>query len=186
MIAIEPNPTCCEKLRRMAGTRDIKVENYAAGDVPGKLDLHICDENPSISTVADEWFAAAQHSPAHRNNRWLGTVEVDVVTLDHLAARHGVPVFVKIDAEGFDDHVLRGVSFHPRAVSFEFNLEIPQVAQRCLSAPVFADGYEFNYVRGMEMELASEHWMDAEELQERLRSLVGEYLYGDVLARQKP
>jgi FkbM family methyltransferase len=184
VVAVEPNPMCCERLRRMARARDIQVENCAAGDVPGKLDLHICDENPSISTVADEWYTAAQQSPAHRDNKWLGTIEVRVVTLDQLAAKHGVPELVKIDAEGFDDHVLRGMSFSPRAVSFEFNLEIPQVAQRCLTAPIFASGYEFNYVRGMEMQLAGEHWMGPAELQERLHSLVGEFLYGDVLARQ--
>jgi len=184
VVAVEPNPMCCERLKRMAKTRDIRVENCAAGDVMGKLDLHICNENPSISTVSDEWYAAAQRSPAHRNNKWLGTVEVGVVTLDQLADRHGVPILVKIDAEGFDDHVLRGMSFRPLAVSFEFNLEIPEVARRCLSAPIFATDYAFNYVRGMEMQLASDRWMESAELLEQLRTLAGGDPYGDVLARQ--
>ena len=186
VVAVEPNPACCEKLIRMARSRDIRVESCAAGDAMGRLNLHVCAENPSISTMSEEWFAAAQQSPAHRNNTWLGTVEVDVVTLDQLADRHGVPVLVKIDAEGFDDRVLRGMSFRPRAMSFEFNLEIPDVTQRCLSAAIFAgDSYEFNYVCGMEMQLASDRWMDSAELQERLRNLAGEHLYGDVLARSK-
>jgi FkbM family methyltransferase len=184
VIAIEPNPLCCERLTRMAKTRPIRVANCAAGDLPGRLNLHICYENPSISTVAEEWYAAAQRSPAFRNNRWLEAVEVDVVTLDQLADQHGVPVFVKIDAEGFDDRVLRGMSFRPLAISFEFNLEIPEVALRCLSAPIFKSGYEFNYVRGMEMQLVSKQWMEFTELQDRLRGLAGRDLYGDVLARR--
>jgi FkbM family methyltransferase len=185
VVAIEPNPACCEKLKRMARSRDIRVEVCAAGDAPGRMDLHICQENPTISTVAEEWYAAAQQSPLHRSNSWLGTVEVSVVTLDQLAARHGTPVMVKIDAEGFDDRVLQGMSFSPRALSFEFNLEIPDVARRCLSAPVFDNLYEFNYVRGMEMQLACDHWMGMAELQQNLQTLEGGDLYGDVLARRK-
>jgi hypothetical protein len=75
------------------------------------------------------------------------------------------------------------MSFHPPALSFEFNREIPQVALRCLEAPIFAGGYEFNYTSGMEMSFASDHWMGSEELENRI--FTGEKSYGDVLARKK-
>jgi FkbM family methyltransferase len=183
VVAIEPNPRCCEKLSELALARDIRVENCAAGDAPGRLPLHICVENPTISTVADEWYEAAQHSAVHGKNKWLESVQVEVVTLDHLTKRYGVPTFVKIDVEGFDDRVLRGMSFQPSALSFEFNREIPQVALRCLDAPILTQDYEFNYLLGMNMELASDHWMDSNELRSRI--FAGEKSYGDVLARRK-
>jgi len=151
------------------------------GDQPGKLKLHICVEYPSLSTVTNEWYEAAHNSPLqHRNAHWQEPIEVDVVTLDQLAARYGVPAFVKIDVEGFDDHVLRGMSFQPRALSFEFNREVPQVAQRCFEAPVLATGYEFNYTYGTK--LSSGQWMDAKELRSQI--FKGEKYFGDVVARR--
>jgi len=181
VIAIEPNPSCCDSLRRLARSRDIHVENCAVGDQPGKLKLHICVEYPSLSTVTNEWYEAAHNSPLqHRSAHWQEPIEVDVVTLDQLAARYGLPAFVKIDVEGFDDHVLRGMSFQPRALSFEFNREVPQVAQRCFEAPVLATGYEFNYTYGTK--LSSGQWMDAKELRSQI--FKGEKYFGDVVARR--
>jgi FkbM family methyltransferase len=181
VIAIEPNPSCCQTLQQLARSRNIRVENCAVGDKPGKLKLHICVEYPSLSTVATEWYEAAKRSPLqHHDAQWQEPIEVDVLTLDQLADRYGVPSFVKIDVEGFDDHVLRGMSFQPLALSFEFNQEVPQVAQRCLEAPVLATGYEFNYT--CDTKLSSHQWMDAEEL--RTHIFEAERYYGDVVARR--
>jgi len=183
VVAVEPNPYCCQVLDRLARVRNVYVQRCAAGDVPGKTSLHVC-EDPGLSTVTDHWYEAAQQSPLHRDAKWTGTVEVEVVTLDQLAARYGIPSFVKIDVEGFDDHVIRGMSFRPSALSFEFNREIPEVAMRCLQAPVLAEEYEFNYVRGLDMQLVSKSWIRAEELHDNIRSFAGEDEYGDVLARR--
>jgi FkbM family methyltransferase len=181
VIAIEPNPSCCDSLRQLARSRNMHVENCAVGDQPGKVKLHICVEYPSLSTVTSEWYEAAQNSPLqHRNAHWQEPIEVDVVTLDQLSGRYGVPSFVKIDVEGFDDHVLRGMSFQPRALSFEFNREVPQVAERCFDAPVLASGYEFNYTSGTKLSCAQ--WMDAKELRSQIFN--AERYFGDVVARR--
>lgn len=184
VVAVEPNPRCCENLNRLARARNVHVENCAAGEAPGKASLHVCQDS-GLSTVTDHWYEAARRSPLHRNSQWLGTLEVDVLTLDQLAERYGIPVFVKIDVEGHDDHVLGGMSFRPAALSFEFNRDIPDVALRCLAASVFADArYEFNFVRGFEMRLAADSWMSVEKIRDRLQSLAGEEEYGDVIARR--
>jgi FkbM family methyltransferase len=185
VIAVEPNPGCCEILSAMASCRNITIVNRAAGDVPGKLNLHL-SEDSNISTLATEWYEAAQRSPVHSHNRWVGTLEVDVITLDELAQRYGIPSFVKIDVEGFDDHVVRGMTFRPQTLTFEFNQEIPQVARRCLAAPMLTSGYEFNYVLDNEMQLASDRWVRAAELLVRLpfdKFTLGKH-YGDVFARR--
>lgn len=185
VIALEPNPDCYAKLKRKACSRDMFVENCAAGDAPGVVDLHVCRENPTISTVTNEWYEAAQRSPLHHANTWAGTLQVRVVTLDQLAERFGVPTFVKIDAEGFDDHVIAGMSFGPNALTFEFNGEILRVARHCLQSPVLSTNYEFNCVFGMDMRFASEKWMQAHELTNYLEKFTGQAVYGDVFARRR-
>lgn len=183
VVAIEPNPSCCEQLARLAKIRDIHVENCAAGDAPGKIELRICEDS-TISTVAEAWYQEARRSPSHQNAQWLTSVEVDVVTLDQLAQRYGIPAFVKVDAEGYDDHVLRGMTFRPAALSFEYNRYLPDVAVHCLKSPILSSGYEFNFSRGSEMEYSSEDWLGSAQLREQLSEFAGDAEYGDVYARR--
>ncbi|HYK88575.1 MAG TPA: FkbM family methyltransferase, partial [Acidobacteriota bacterium] len=178
VVAVEPNPSVCAMLRRLARTRAIYVENCAVGDTPGRLTLHACVEHPSLSTVTHEWLETAEQSARHGHPHWQ-PIEVDVVTLDQLASRHGIPAFVKIDVEGFDDHVIRGMSFRPRCLSFEFNMEVQHVALDCLE--MLKSDYEFNYSCTMDG-LASSHWMNAPQLRSRIFD--GTNYYGDVLARR--
>lgn len=182
VVSVEPNPRCCEQLRRLAQVRDIYVEPCAAGDVPGKLKLRICEDSV-LSTVAEDYYQQAQKAPIHKDARWLEAVDVDVVTLDQLADRYGIPAFVKIDAEGYDDHVLRGMSFRPRALTFEYAHILPEVAARCLATPVLSNGYVFNFSPGLALKYVSEDWMSGEEVLKRLSDSVGNEAYGDVVAR---
>jgi hypothetical protein len=70
------------------------------------------------------------------------------------------------------------------ALSFEFIRWVPEVAMRCLDDATLAGRYQFNYMRGMEMRLAWERWVPAEEVRERLAAIAEEDEYGDVLARR--
>jgi len=183
VVSVEPNPRCCENLRRLARANQVYVEECAVGDSPGKAKLRICEQS-TISTLTDQWYEKSKQSSIHRDAKWLGEIEVDVITLDQLAARYGVPTFVKIDVEGYDDHVVRGMSFLPKALTFEFIRWVPEVAMRCVDAPALAGRYEFNYMPGMDMRLAWEPWVSAEELRSRLDAITGDDEYGDVLARR--
>ena len=87
------------------------------------------------------------------------------------------------DAEGYDDHVLKGMSFRPRALSFEFNRLLPQAAERCFGTSVLSRGYEFNFSRGLDLKYVSENWMSGQELCSRLSDFAEDEEYGDVFAR---
>jgi FkbM family methyltransferase len=184
VVAIEPNPRCARVLQLLARRHPVHVELCAAGDQNGRKTLQIC-ETHLLSTLAPRAEDAARRSPEHRAAKWLAEIEVEVKTLDSLAQSYGVPRFVKIDAEGFDDRVISGMSFEPSAISFEYYKHLPEIASRCLQAPLFAGGYEFNYLTGLGNELASPSWMERSELTSRLELLASEGgNYGDVVARR--
>jgi len=181
VIAIEPNPKLCEGLRFLSYGGDVTVLPCAAGEAPGRAVLHVYDRH-ELSSLTDLWLKDA---PTVARTKCIGDIEVEVTTLDSTAHEYGVPSLVKIDVEGFDDAVIRGMSFKPRIVSFELNLAFPQVAERCLEAPLFSSGYEFNFVRGPQMDLACSSWLDRNSMKRSLTGLLsGDVGAGDVIARR--
>lgn len=53
---------------------------------------------------------------------FTGQKSVETTTLDRLIEQHGPPAFIKIDVEGYEPNVLRGLSRPVPCVSFEVNL----------------------------------------------------------------
>jgi FkbM family methyltransferase len=182
VVAVEPNPHCCRVIERLAHNRNVTIESCAAGGTAGKILLQLSD-NTQLSTVNQEWLKSVQRSPLHAGANWLGEIAVELTTLDRLAEKHGIPNFVKIDVEGFEDQVIRGMSFKPDARTFEFNRLLQGVAMKCLGTPMLSSGYDFNYLRGS-MKCASQEWLSAEALAARINTLVGEEQSGDIIARR--
>lgn len=96
VLAVEANPVFAAHLRRCYG-REARIEQAAASDAPGEVELRIPRVNLGLATVA----ACNALDGAD-----CDTVTAPAVTLDSLATR---PVgFLKIDVEGHELAVLKG------------------------------------------------------------------------------
>ena len=183
VVAIEPNPACCERLELIAKRSDLIIENCAVGDELGTATMNVCAD-PTLSTLSNEWYETARTSPIHSGEEWLGAIEVRVATLDSLSKKYGAPSFIKIDVEGFEDRVLAGMSFAPKALSFEFHFGLLNIATACLNSPVLRSGYLFNYIDGMEPKLRLENWAGATRIERILAEEKSHTEYGDVFCRK--
>lgn len=181
VIAIEPTPSAIEELKLIRGP--ITVVPCAAGAISGKAELHIGDADV-LNTLSTDWLSIAESSDRFAGKQWDRTLTVDVVTLDSLISRYGMPEFVKIDVEGFESSVLDGLSIMPRALTFEFNAEWIEQAIMCVRKPLFANA-SFNFLYGEPEAFALSQWVEGPELVEILAGLQGGNMYGDVIAISK-
>ncbi|NES13582.1 FkbM family methyltransferase [Micromonospora sp. PPF5-17] len=187
VVAVEPQPLCVRALRALyADDPRVTVVAAACGAHPAPVQLHLNSANPTISTASRRFIAAAAGADGWAHEVWDAEVEVPGTTLDRLIAAHGVPAFVKIDVEGFEEAVLAGLTRPLPALSFEFTTIAREAARRCLDRVTGLGFTRFNVALGDEMTLALPAWLPATEVAAYLRTLPHKANSGDVYCRARP
>lgn len=103
IIALEPDPENFRFLERTIAANPSKADrvrciNKAAADRNGTFQLHTSSSNRGDNRL-------------YSNDRSEGSVEVEVCTIDSLLESIGISSvdFIKIDVQGFEGHVFRGM-----------------------------------------------------------------------------
>jgi FkbM family methyltransferase len=149
VIAVEPLPENVLILENCENRKRIHLVQAAAGPQIGTGKIRRA-KSKEMASMSREWIDASRESPRLKTieHTWVDEIEVPITTLDALSQTYGVPDFIKIDVEGYEDCVLDGLSAQPRMISFEFNPEVMQIAQRCLEKPIFNRASECNFIVG--------------------------------------
>lgn len=181
-VAVEPQPLFMQTLQRRYGRDpDITLLEKAIGSEPGEATLHISTRTPTVTTMSQDWISRVQKDPSFRDVQWDREVSVPVTTLDALIAEWGVPRFCKIDVEGFELEVLRGLSRPLAAMSFEYIPATMNMALDCIQRLEALGEYEYNLAPGETHRLQSPHWCTAEQMIGKLQGI--RHGSGDVYAR---
>ena len=183
VVAVEPQPVLARLLRLLYGLDPkVTVVEAALGAAPGELMMHLNLDNPTVSTVSADFVHAAHTDPAWRGQHWERQVAVPVTTLDALIRRFGEPRFVKIDVEGVEDQVLRGLSRPPASLSFEFTTMQRPVARAALTECARLGLYQFNAALGESQHLLHADWLAADGIRAWLDALPQHANSGDIYA----
>lgn len=184
IVAVEPQPACVALLRRWFG-RDARVVlvDRAVGASPGAAELLVSPRTPTVTTLSPDWIAAVGRDRTFAGVRWDERLPVTVTTLDELIARHGLPAFCKIDVEGYELEVLRGLSRPIPALSFEYLSVCLDRARACVARLAELGPYQFNWSVGESHRFRSDGWLDADRLLARLGDLGAAGGSGDIYAR---
>ncbi|ULA58169.1 MAG: FkbM family methyltransferase [Nitrospira sp.] len=181
VIAIEPNRDCIRHIEISYHDLPITVLNAVMGPKAGLVTLNVSDDRDDISSVRNDWI------PNTISSRKM---QVAMLTLNDLVSEYGMPAFIKIDVEGFEESVLDGLSVFPKLLSFEFNTGDLASTFRCLAKDQFG-GALFNYAIQDPQRFELPSWVEADVLKQSLTELSGtgtgfhspHRIYGDIFAK---
>ncbi len=183
VVAVEPQKECVRFLEIRFGKK-ISLEKCALGKSDGKGMIFI-SETAEISSLSKDWISVVSKS-RFKDKQWNRAEEIDISTLDKLISLYGTPRFCKIDVEGFEEEVLKGLSQPIQVISFEYTLPERLVnIKNCLDQLSRIDAFECNYTKGEIMKLESANWISKEELLTEMERLSMSSLFGDIYIRFK-
>lgn len=172
VVAVDPDEHNAERLRRRflahrLTPKPVTIVPKAVSDTAGTCAMWINAPGSAQNTLSDKWVSVLQHDDERFGERFefADRRDVQTVTLDGLMKEYGTPFFIKIDVEGFEPTVLRGLRRPVPFLSFEVNLpEFRPEGAECITLlhGVHAGG-RFNFVADCRRGLVLDRWLDAAE-----------------------
>jgi FkbM family methyltransferase len=184
VIAIEPQPAFAAWLGWLfRGDPRVVVVESALGAKAGAARLYPSPRTPTVATLSTDWIASVRRARSFAGVRWAAPVEVPVTTLDALIERHGLPRFCKIDVEGSEAEILRGLSRPVALLSFEYVPPAIEVACEAVGLLAALGPYHFNVTIGEQRRFLWPAWQARAAIEHWLRRRQPDERSGDVYAR---
>lgn len=186
VVAIEPLPTCISVLRQRFGANpNLVIVEKAVGNSSGQTKLRWSSETDVLASVSDSFVEYGKNSERFKGAAWDKNCLVEVTTLDSLIDQYGTPSFIKIDVEGHEHAVLKGLSKAPACLSFEFTPDFQENVAACLSICRKIGLTQFNISYGESMRFARSQWSSESEMNRLADALRGDtWVFGDIYARK--
>jgi FkbM family methyltransferase len=175
VVSIDPDEANQEVLRGKflryrLSPKPVVIVGKAISDTLTTETMWIDGPGSAVNTLSQKWaetlktkkdnFAYANFGLEFAQHR-----SVETTTLDDLILTHGQPFFVKIDVEGYETKVIRGLKHPVPFLSFETNL--PEFRQEGIECVELLDNLDtngtFNYSADLLKGMSLKKWLGAEE-----------------------
>ncbi|OQX28742.1 MAG: hypothetical protein B0D92_07345 [Spirochaeta sp. LUC14_002_19_P3] len=174
-VSFEPQPACRGLLENWYGEdARIKLEFTALGAQAGQTEMLLSSRHPTLASTDRAWVEDVGKTAEFQGIQWDARHKIAVHTLNDMISRYGMPAFIKIDAEGHEPAILKGLSAPVKAVSFELLGQQRHRAIACIDRLETLGTYRFNYSPGETMRLSLSHFVRADEM----KAIVNSYSSG--------
>lgn len=185
VVGFEPQEDCCNqalnKLALFKALGKFKGENVALSDSVGEADFYKSPEH-YLSSMSTE-FIEESKKERFKNSHWGDCIQIKTSTLDAEISKYGKPKYIKIDVEGFEYNVLKGLTKPVEYISIEFTPELYKNSEKCLNYLDKLNNGDclYNYVYRENDHYLFDEWQNIESIKEYLSSIHDfSYEFGDI------
>jgi FkbM family methyltransferase len=152
VVAFEPQVECVRHLKsRFRFARNVEIQPVALSDSEGEAIIYQSSSN-TVSSMSEK-FVDTVGKTVFAEVNWDNRVTIQTKTLDQMIAIYGMPGFIKIDVEGFEINVLRGLSRPAPFLSFEFIPLAMDEVKKCLARlHEISNDYLYDYCLGEDLD----------------------------------
>lgn len=117
-VCIEANPVLCSFLvDKYKNNTNVTVYHYVMSDKSGEnINFYINKDCDGISTASKNWV---DNSRFNKTN-WNDAILIETITLDDLIDSTFIPDIIKVDVEGYENTVIKGLTKKVDLIQFEW------------------------------------------------------------------
>lgn len=130
VICFEPNPDLFRSLcMAHQGDADVIPVNLAVSEKSDEIvKMYLVPGHPYLSSLENSWLEIPRHNLGE-----ISEIEVKTVSLDdYIKNTKKIPAYIKVDAEGHEISIFKGLSVKPHMISFEWISEFYEKNITCL------------------------------------------------------
>jgi FkbM family methyltransferase len=130
VIAVEANPNLCNAVSQHFFTNYnfSLLNNLVSNNEGEEIDFYISHNATGVSTASTEFmqnsrFTKGSKHLGENSINWAAPIKVQSITIDSMIERYGMPDLLKIDVEGYELNVLKGLTQKVNDICFEWHEE---------------------------------------------------------------
>lgn len=118
IICIEANPNLCAYLvNKFMNNDNVSVYHYLVSNTSNQnIDFYINPGCDGVSTASTDWVKNSRFS----DSNWAEPIKIESITLDDLIDNTFIPDMIKIDVEGYENTVIKGLTKKVDLIQFEW------------------------------------------------------------------
>jgi FkbM family methyltransferase len=185
VVGFEPQPKCVkELLKRFENNNKIVIEPIGLDSIKGISFIYEASHN-TISSMSLDFINTVKKERFNGYN-WGEKIEINVDTLDNMISKHGKPTYIKIDVEGYELNVLKGLTIPIDIISIEFTPELCQTSIDCVNYMEKINGdCIYNYGYREDLDFKFDKWLTKEELLTYITSITDfKFEFGDIYIKK--
>lgn len=122
VIAFEPSEKLFDHLQRRFQNTNVLIFNCALGSEVSEADIFLVENNEAYNSLNQKHIETTTASRGIANLDTVKRQKIKVEVLENFIGEFGVPKYIKIDVEGYELQVLKGLQTVVPLLSFEANL----------------------------------------------------------------
>jgi len=183
VISVEPVEESYSKLKeKFNSNKNSTILTVAIGSKSETKDIFISN-HLEVCTLSEQFIEKYKNQKEH-NIKWEEVRTTEIITLDHLIKEYGIPSFCKIDVEGYETEVLKGLSQPLPIISFEYNARLKNLALDCINILSKFDSVSYNFSPYESMKFSLNKWTNKVDFYSFIDALPEDVKTGDIYVKQ--
>jgi len=181
VVGIEPQPKFSQYLtNKFSSSTKYHNEQVGVGAKGGRADLLVSTMFPTLSSLSGDQWKKDINAATALSIDFDQKINIEVRTLDSIIEQYGVPTFIKIDVEGYEAEVLKGLTQIVEGLSFEFLSFNMDIVKECIAHLVELGYTKYNWSQGESFRMVLPKWGSYNELMQSIETYRKQRFSGDI------